>query len=677
MKWRIQAMKLKTSFFKKQIIRQDVRQFGWISIVFFLLLCFIIPLELLQLSSSDFLTYNEYQDYFAINTELQIMILLSLPVAAGLLLFRYIHNEAAVDMVHSLPIRRESLYVSHLLSGLVMLLVPILLTSVITYFVTRSIPEFHDILTVSELMSWTGLIIVLTCMFFTFTVMVGMITGLSTAHAVLTYIFLFLPIGLTTMITYNLSFLLFGYASSLLNEKIYYLSPFTRFIRVWDNNIMYSAGEVMIYILLTVLFIIVGLFFYKGRQLERATEVITFTFLKPVFKYGVTFCSMLVGGTYYSATTSANFSWLIFGYILGALIGYTAAEMILQKTWRIFQLKMFTGYVIYMVIFGVIFISIENDYLQYESKLPRMDQIQNVYFGDTYFLHEETENKALYSDSKLYIQAVRELHEHILEEREYIQSVKSDSEIRISYQSIVYRLNNGQLFKREYRIPIELLEDKLQIVMESDEYKANLPEIRQIDETSDPIDIRLFPHAPGFSPVTISDKGEIQELQEAISKDVKSQTMDDLLYRSSTFGYIELSYEPEKTKLPGMEPVPTETIHIDWRKSFKHTEEWLKERGYYEKLTITEADLAQVELMKISPQEPNKEYLATEEYFQQATETLPITEKEEIENILAYFNRDYSSDHIYYVKLTLKNGQTWYGSLEEEKILESIKKKVD
>ena len=175
-------------------------------------------------------------------------------------------------MIHSLPIRRETLYINHIISGLVLLIIPILLTSCITFFVTNSIEEFQSILTLSELFSWTGLIILMTCMMFFFTVAVGMMTGMSSAQGILTYIFLFLPIAMVTMVSYNLSFLLFGYSTIFLDSKMEYLSPFFRFIGTIGQPEPFSTLEIAIYTILTVFFLVIGLVLYKARQLGKSNR---------------------------------------------------------------------------------------------------------------------------------------------------------------------------------------------------------------------------------------------------------------------------------------------------------------------------------------------------------------------------------------------------------------------
>src|SRR5690625_6436383 len=57
MKWRGLAMRLKTSWFKGELFKQNFRQVGWISLIYFILLFFAVPLNI-------FMTFNQKRDYF-------------------------------------------------------------------------------------------------------------------------------------------------------------------------------------------------------------------------------------------------------------------------------------------------------------------------------------------------------------------------------------------------------------------------------------------------------------------------------------------------------------------------------------------------------------------------------------------------------------------------------------
>ena len=658
-------MKSKRSFFKSGLIKQDLRQHGWIAIVFFIFLLFAIPLELLQLVSRDFVVFEDYQNYLLVNTELQVIMIFSIPVAVGLLLFRYIQNEASVDMIHSLPIKRVTLYINHVISGLLLLFIPILLISCITYFVTNSLEEFTSILTVSDLISWTGLILLLTSMMFIFTVAVGMMTGMSSAQAILTYIFLFLPIGLTALVSYNLTFLLYGFSPIFIEDKLAYLSPFFRLIDMWTTSKPFTTIEIIIYLILTVCLFFFGIGLYKARQLEQATEVITFSFLRPVFKYAVTFCSMVLGGSYFSISGTLNWNWIIFGYISGALIGYTAAEMILKKTWRIFHFRVFTGFIGFSIIFTLILITIKTDLINYEQKLPRMDQISEVFYGNKYNAQELLGYDVdLFSDSKLYIQDVRHLHEYILDQKSLIESQNEDT-LYLEDIVIAYRLNNGKKFTREYRLPVQLMENQLQPVMESEPYKRNLPELHQLLR-DDVQSIQITPSGPVTKQVTLTKPEEIKEFKQVLENDLLSQTLDDFFTTSSPWAHIEFSYkQTDQREL-------YEGYNIEWKKSYDETSKWLEEHGYLDDARINSKDIISAEITKIKNNKRHDEYMDPFELFKNGVQYIKIVDKRQLSDMIEKFTEYPNEDHTYYIKFILKDGNEWFGSLADADVPEEV-----
>lgn len=664
-------MKSKKSFYKNAVIKQDFRQFGWISLVYLVSLLFTLPLGLLQIASRKYVIFTDYKNYLMVNPEIQIVLYFAVPVAAGLLLFRYIQNEASVDMVHSLPIRRETLYFSHVISGLLLLIVPILLTAVITYFVTNTIEGFSGILTILDLLSWFGVVTLLTCMMFSFSIAVGFITGMSTVQAILTYIFLFLPIGMVTMVTYNLSFLLFGFTTAFIEEKLMYLSPFLRFVGTWDEPQPYSTLEIMIYIIFTVFFFVIGLVLYKLRQLERATDVIAFPFLKPIFKYGVTFCSMILGGSYFSATGDLNWSWIIFGYIIGALIGYTVAEMVLLKTWRILRLHFFTGIIIYSVVFIVVLLGIKTDLINYEANLPRMDQIEEVYFGNKYDMQELMRNEIdPFSDNKLYIQDVRNLHEEIINQKDFIESQKH-SEINKVQGFITYRMKNGKQFTREYQLPADAFQKQLTPVLESDSYLVNQPHYFHL-QRNDILNMRINPVGPSHrsSSITISDEKEIEEFRRVLEKDILTQSIEDIVSPASPWAYIDIEF-----KRSNNEEYIFDGYSIEWKKSYENVTKWLEEHDYLEDARIDANDIKEAEMTSVNPQNPAEEMLSAEEYYQTGQKHATITDQESLTTIIRHFT-EYSSDHTYYVKLILKDGNEWYGSIPDQYMTDEMKEKL-
>ena len=125
-------MPSKTSLLNKELILQIFRGTGWIPIIYFLGLLFALPLRTLMLytenntSSRTPIRVDSLFD-FQYDLEIQIGLLIAIPVLMAVFLFRFLQVKQAVDLMHSLPIRREKVFHHYTLSGVIALTLPVLL----------------------------------------------------------------------------------------------------------------------------------------------------------------------------------------------------------------------------------------------------------------------------------------------------------------------------------------------------------------------------------------------------------------------------------------------------------------------------------------------------------------------------------------------------------------------
>lgn len=112
-------MKSKISFLNKGIFINDIKRFGWIGVVHTLVLFFFVPLQILMNYDSikNFNGYNPITNIFHFRYEIHPILMVIVPTLTGIFLFLYIYSKKSVDLFHTLPVKRESLYNSHILKG--------------------------------------------------------------------------------------------------------------------------------------------------------------------------------------------------------------------------------------------------------------------------------------------------------------------------------------------------------------------------------------------------------------------------------------------------------------------------------------------------------------------------------------------------------------------------------
>lgn len=656
-------MKSKISFFNSGLIKQDIKQHGWLGIVYLIGLIFAVPLQLIMLNNADSRRMVDLKTFFEMAMEIQAFFVFTIPILAGIFLFRYLQTKESVDMMHSLPIKRESLYMNHILSGFLLLIIPVWLTVVITAIVMNVI-ELPNTLTTSDLLWWGLIFSVFTFLTFIISVFSGMITGMSIAQGILTGIFLFLPVGLVSLVSYHLNIFLYGYSESFITgSRIDKLSPVIRIadIRFGDP---FSSTELVVYLLLILLFAVFSYLLYKYRHLEAATQTIAFWQMRPIFKYGVGFCTLLVVGAYFASAQNHENGWLIFGYIVGATIGFYGAEMVLQKTWRIFSMKILKEFIGYTVVVVLLFVIVKTDAIGFETKVPSSDEIQGIYFGDSaYQLRDQmTNNKDIFSNDKNYIDNIRELHEYIASEQP-----SDDNAYSFFNRSMViaYKLKNEDLLVREYVLPIDELDRYMKPVMEAPQYKYDRYNLQKLEESVDRITIT--PSAPTSKRVVIADPQEIKELKQILKTEILNETYEEMIDNRRSWASIHLLM-PDN-----------ERINFEWRKGYTNLENWLAEKGYLSEARIFAEDIASIEIIEYTSKDRTESmHPFPEQIFSKAEpsqQAIEITKQEVIKEVLYQFS-DYGIG-TYYVKFMTVHGNHFYGMLTEKNVPLSVKELLE
>ncbi|GGF13472.1 hypothetical protein GCM10010954_10250 [Halobacillus andaensis] len=582
-------MPLKTSSFKKEMFKQDFRNVGWISIVYFIGLMFTLPLQLAMALSDDVIEAANYGMYpkdtglfsSTFLFEIQMILLFGLPVLMAVFLFRYLHVTSSSDFVHSLPIRRETLFNYRLMSGFVLLLVPILLIGFIMllFIGFADVVDFYNI---ADLGNWLLLMIIVSWFVFMAGVFVGTLTGLSAVHGVLTFILLLFPMGIVALVFYHISFYVNGFSgSTVLDQSIPHLSPIADVadfssIDAGEGFIPVSYSVLGIYVLITVLFYFISRFIYKKRQLESASHPIAVSWLRPVFKFGVTFCFALFAGMYFGETQN-TYGWIIFGYFFGGIFGFFLSVMLLRKTWRVFSVPQWKGLAVYGAVAALLIALIPLVFITYENHVPASGEVKGVYLGTSYYQYDEymtsEENQLIESEDT--IETVKVLHEKLLQEGD---PLKRDGE-RIF---IAYELENGEETYRSYQADLARLQEELDAISKTKEYKEMNNPILNVD--IDQVD-RLSIHAPyKGSNIEIVEPDKIAGFLENVKKDIYQ-----LPYQRVN-GAAELGSFVEAT-INGEEPV-----HFSLELTYLNTQEWLIEEGLQEQVMLQADDVEYVEV---------------------------------------------------------------------------------
>ncbi|PAE23719.1 DUF6449 domain-containing protein [Bacillus sp. 7894-2] len=628
MKWGTLDMQSKTSLIKKEIIKTIFRSIGWISILYFLGLFFAIPLDIIMNSSEEQRKFLDIDNLFQYSFQLQIIFSISVPVALSVFLFRYTQVKQYSDLMHSLPVKRESIFHQYALTGIMFLILPVLLIALIVLVLYQPM-NLQDFYSMGEILNWVGITILFNIVIYLAGVSVGMLTGLSAVQGALTYIFLLLPVGLIILVSINLPFYLFGFPGQYYMEsKLEKFSPLIAFTQM--NIRTPSIVETAVYLILIVSLYFLGLQIYKRRKMEAVSHALVFPITKPIFKFGVTFCTMLLGGGYFGEMQGGT-SWIIAGYVFGALIGYAAAEMVLQKSWRVtIHVK---GLMVYTAIMAALFLLFQFDLTQYEKSIPRGNEIERVHFSESFHLYNDIDHEQpLYLKEYENIDLVRRFHEKLVKDENRQAQVSGRGSV-----FIVYELKNGEKLIRNYSINKREYKPFLKLIYESDEYKMATNEIYQVS-ADDTMKITITPSGPVSKRAVITDKEELKEAVELLTEEVDAASYEELQGINEPYAHIEIYYNDSNK------------AYMSWNRSYTRFEKWLEEKSLLNDAKVNSNDISYALAVKAEDIDINfAAGYSYDEVFEEMNDSktsIKITDKEQIESGLRNSNGYIEGDYI-------------------------------
>ncbi len=573
-------MKSTASLFNKGLISSNLKRFWWASALYTFLLFFILPLRLIIQMDLLHLEYirnslNRMLSLTAGQNPVQVLLTLIVPVVLAILIFRYLHQVNAAAMFHSLPFNRKQLFASHVFSGLILLALPVIVNGILL-LIFRVTTGLGVVYSTWDVLSWGGYTSLFILIMFSFAVFIGMFTGNSAAHLVFNYILHILPLGFYALLEVNLTQLIHGYSRFSISEPAFLEKlPFHSFGFFSD-----PGGLIFWYLAFTIVFLVVAFYVYKARHIEVAGDVISFQFIHPIFKYGVTMCSMLLGGAYFGSISEGNPVVIFTGYLISSLLGYFTAEMLIQKTYKV--LAAYKGYLVYLVIVVMIFAGVQADVMGFTGYVPELDEIELAYLGGFHQFEllrrgdiDQSEVTGFYQKQEN-IKNIINLHRGLIEED------RSDTGRHLN---LIYLLKDGNYIIREYRIDEEKHGPLLKPVYESMEYKQGRFPV--LDKHPDEINrIELRDERVPEKNVTLSGEKEMKEFIMLLQDEIRELTFEEM--SKAGRNYIHAVIEDEEGS------ISRNLI----KESYDSLREWIKNNGYYEEFVIMPEDIQYISLLK-------------------------------------------------------------------------------
>lgn len=487
MSWEVRTMRSATSYFNFTLLRKNLSRFWPIWGLYGLLWLMLLPVNILvngeYMSRVDtriiplgfltgsFSTAAVFSFFFGILTAMAV--------------FSYLYSSRSAAFLHALPMRREGLFLTNYLSGLAFMIVP----NIVVFLVSVVVETAFGILVFSSLFTWLVVTCCLNLFFYSFAVFCGMFTGHILALPAFYGILNMLAAGLCYLLQNMASRFLFGFTGATWMEDvatwltpILYLAYHTSIDYGTENTeaCFVGLGYVFLLALAGLIFVGLALAVYRRRQLESAGDVVSVSWVRPVFQYGVAFCCAIALGTMFDNIFSSllpSSAWVLLVWMLvwGAF-GCFVAAMLLHKSFWVFK-PCWKGCAVFLACLTAAMCLMELDGFGFETRVPSTAQIKSVFISDIETHPDDNLHWTTYgiSDPEL-IEAVTELHQRIVEEKGWLEEtantrtiswVSADSD-GLDLQTeggtdlrLKYVLNDGSVMERYYYLPVttETLED--------------------------------------------------------------------------------------------------------------------------------------------------------------------------------------------------------------------------
>lgn len=465
-------MTSKISCFDRAVFRRALKKTApvWILYTLYELL---LPLRLFSFCrgvsscTDDFLVQIEKTilGYARINASLLPFLL------GGLLawvLFFWLFRAGTAYFYAALPVRRETLFLTNYLTGLLLCAAPALLSSLLLWAVGAG---FGAAVFVPAMQVFTATMLGF-LLFFSFAVLVCCVVGQMAAMPIVYVILNFTFFVLETIVRHLLFTFVYGMPysqSSTMQSFALHATPVLgllqggfRVATDWaERDGMYYMeyaprlegwGYLGALAALGLVFALCAFLLLKHREMERSGDVIAVGWLRPVALYVFTIgCALVLGALMaelFSSNTSDNFWYVLLFLFVGAFVGYFVGKMLLQKTIHVFRsgwLGLGACCLALLLAFG----AAEFDLFGYSRYLPERSAVQAA--GLTHY-----QSNGLYTtQDDAFIQDVLNLHTAAVSEKSKQEHRRHAYQLGTDYTEqfyITYRMTDGTLTERYYSI---------------------------------------------------------------------------------------------------------------------------------------------------------------------------------------------------------------------------------
>ncbi|MCL2501250.1 MAG: hypothetical protein FWE90_13085, partial [Defluviitaleaceae bacterium] len=498
------------------------------------------------------------------------------PLSAAASLFPHHYSHSANTAFASLPISRRQLFITNIVAGALMFIIPLLVLGLILLIPVR-LTFAHsnmgwDLQPAAELIMNREVVIgqiintplavggfflrvVLTSAFyFALGIMAVSVVGSRVIAGMIALVVSFLPVAVLGLGWVIAEFYVFGFAFRgmfIADGVMLYMHPVTMGMLIdnfWRlaNYAPYGMWPFYLsYILLTAGMLAVGYFCCMRRKAERTGETVVFTPLKNIMVFILSLAGMGIGGVFFMAMFNGSRVGYYFGFVLGFALAYIIAQMIAEKSlhiwYKVKKLPLFGGIALGMYV--MVHVITSGVMYGYTTHVPDMNNVAGVYIGNPIRSYSNEGRDFTFVTDRAVIGRTLAIHGQIVEERRMLRPLNTigmwNSTSRwhtmsIERFTVTYRLNDGKIISRMYNLPREFMlrSGAEALLREEAVILSYYPALLDTTFTSR---IEIFLRGPAGQeqhPVVVYSRAQIESLTEALRRDTVRDAVNERQWRA-------------------------------------------------------------------------------------------------------------------------------------------------
>ena len=583
------------SLFNTALLKEQLKRYWPIGVITFLAYFLGCLMPIWNNAGSKYPSPDEMIQLLEMQNPIIIISNIITPLVAVISIFSYMYRQNSTGAIHSLPFTKKQLFASNVMAGYLLTILPLVLFSLLLlavpvefrldyayssnpYMYTRwiAIDIFPNGLTYGEVVNTLPVVtgfFARTLLSFTFYyvlfITAAMMVGNHIVYFLVSAVLPFIAAGFCALFGVTAFFYLFGYGIErvLIEKTLTFTNPilmstgftYAESSEPYINKIDGMGGYYIAYVVIIAALLVLSYGMHRARGLERAGDTVVFAPLKNFFIFMISLSGMVLMGVFLMAMLD-SVAFLYVGFVIGFIIAFIIAQMIAEKSFNVFykykagvafwQLKALMRHAaVAVALLAAVVITCKMDLTGYVRYMPEASEVAGVYFGwsgrlKSYDPASEAYEKQFISDPRI-IGETLAAHGQVINARAeqrkaFLNSISSsyDRQEHISweYQPIIYRLKNGKIVTREYRLSKAFHDEYFSDIIYSETVILSDLFWLEISECLNQIALRPYIYTQqngeerinhNYKEIMIYKADEIRSLIEALKKDYVKHKQND------------------------------------------------------------------------------------------------------------------------------------------------------